>query len=58
MGTTRSLKQLRLSGPQKVRDTGDPGQKKTTGLQFIYTRTLDFNKGLAGTQLFLKASTF
>ena len=45
MGTTRSLKQLRLWGPQKVRDTGDPGQKKTTRLQLIYTRTLD-SRGL------------
>ena len=32
MGTTRSLKQLRLWGPQKVRDTG-PSEQKKPGFQ-------------------------
>ena len=54
MGTTRSLKQLRLSGPQKVRDTGDPGQKKQPVFNLFVLGPWISIKGLLGLNYFLR----
>ena len=54
MGTTRSLKQLRLSGPQKVRDTGDPGQKKQPVFNLFILGPWISIKGLLGLNYFLR----
>lgn len=54
METTRSRKQLRLSGPQKVRDTCDSGQKKQPGFNLFILGPWIPIKGLLGLNYFLR----